>query len=195
MAKKKNNDPFGLDDLFGDAPQTDNMEDIYTLDMDLISNESNIMASSLISSLLRLYNNKTFVDEHPDFKKRIDTEIESLKRMYKLIKTDEEVHDHLAQSIAKNPGNASLYMSLTKLQEKIIQLDDSIKKTLDGLNKLCQNFQMELNFEATRKEADPENTHDETGIVTRGNKVFIDMMNAEEDSLDLFKEPDTQEVI
>lgn len=192
MAKKLNKEdnytPKDLmDELFGggDLP-TDDMEDVYTIDTDLINKESNIMATSLISSVLRLYNNKDFVDEHPDFKKRIDTEIESLKRMYKMIKTDEIVHDHLVQAISKNPGNASLYMSMTKLQEKISSLDGDIKRILDGLNKICANYQMELNFEQTRKAAEDESSYDETGVVTRGNKAFIDLMNAdlEDDGFD-----------
>jgi len=184
--KSKNNDNYTpkdlMEGLFGDGGlPVDGMEDVYTIDTDLIANESNIMATSLISSVLRLYNNKDFVDEHPDFKKRIDTEIESLKRMYKMIKTDEIVHDHLVQAISKNPGNASLYMSMTKLQEKISSLDGDIKRILDGLNKICNNYQMELNFEQTRKASENENSYDETGVVTRGNKAFIDMMNDDMD--------------
>lgn len=196
MAKKLNKEdnytPKDLmDELFGsgDLP-TDDMEDVYTIDTDLINKESNIMATSLISSVLRLYNNKDFVDEHPDFKKRIDTEIESLKRMYKMIKTDEIVHDHLVQAISKNPGNASLYMSMTKLQEKISSLDGDIKRILDGLNKICANYQMELNFEQTRKAAEDESSYDETGVVTRGNKAFIDLMNADLEDDDGFDEHD-----
>lgn len=201
MAKKLNKEdnytPKDLmDELFGSGElPTDGMEDVYTIDTDLIAKESNIMATSLISSVLRLYNNKEFVDEHPDFKKRIDTEIESLKRMYKMIKTDEIVHDHLVQAISKNPGNASLYMSMTKLQEKISSLDGDIKRILDGLNKICANYQMELNFEQTRKASDDESSIDETGVVTRGNKAFIDMMNAsmpdeseEESEIELYDE-------
>lgn len=204
MAKKLNKEdnytPKDLmDELFGggDLP-TDDMEDVYTIDTDLINKESNIMATSLISSVLRLYNNKDFVDEHPDFKKRIDTEIESLKRMYKMIKTDEIVHDHLVQAISKNPGNASLYMSMTKLQEKISSLDGDIKRILDGLNKICANYQMELNFEQTRKAAEDESSYDETGVVTRGNKAFIDLMNADLeddggfDERDEFGEPENE---
>lgn len=178
MAKKKD-DTF--DDIFGGDLPVDDMEDVYILDLDYITNESNTIATSIISSILRLYNNKDFVEDHPDFKKRIDTEIESLKRMYKMAKTNEEIHDHLAQSIAKNPGNASLYMALTKVQDKIIQLDENIKKIMDGLNKICSNYQMELNFEATKKESGEEAVHGDSGLVTRGNKQFIDMMNAETD--------------
>jgi len=188
MAKKSEYTPKDLmDDIFGgdDLPM-DNMEDVYTIDTDLINKESNIMATSLISSVLRLYNNKEFVDEHPDFKKRIDTEIESLKRMYKMIKTDEIVHDHLVQAISKNPGNASLYMSMTKLQEKISSLDGDIKRILDGLNKICANYQMELNFEQTRKASDDESAYDETGVITRGGKAFVDMMKGDS----LVREPE-----
>lgn len=194
MAKKSNYTPKDImDDLFGgDDLPIDGVEDVYTIDTDLINKESNIMATSLISSVLRLYNNKDFVDEHPDFKKRIDTEIESLKRMYKMIKTDEIVHDHLVQAISKNPGNASLYMSMTKLQEKISSLDGDIKRILDGLNKICANYQMELNFEQTRKSAEDESSYDETGVVTRGNKAFIDLMNVDQEN-DGFDEEDELE--
>lgn len=179
-----------LSDLFGgeDLPIDGQAEDFYVLDMDEIGRDANIMATSMISSVLRLYNNKDFVEEHPDFKKRIDTEIESLKKLYKMAQTNEIVHDHLAQAISKNSSNASLYMALDKVQARIMTVDHSIREILDGLNKICNNYQMELNFEAVKKGDDP----DEDGMAVRGGKAFIDMMNMpdddETDESDLFEE-------
>lgn len=165
-----------LNDLFGggeDLPIDGQTDDFYVLDMDEIGRDANIMATSMISSVLRLYNNKDFVEDHPDFKKRIDTEIESLKKLYKMAQTNEIVHDHLAQAISKNSSNASLYMALDKVQARIMTVDHSIREILDGLNKICNNYQMELNFEAVKKGDDP----DEDGMAVRGGKAFIDMMN------------------
>lgn len=171
-----------LSDLFGgeDLPIDGQAEDFYVLDMDEIGRDANIMATSMISSVLRLYNNKDFVEEHPDFKKRIDTEIESLKKLYKMAQTNEIVHDHLAQAISKNSSNASLYMALDKVQARIMTVDHSIREILDGLNKICNNYQMELNFEAVKKGNDP----DEDGMAVRGGKAFIDMMNMPDEDED-----------
>ena len=38
---------------------------------------------------------------------------------------------------------------------------------------------MELNFEQTRKASDDESAYDETGVITRGGKAFVDMMKGD----------------
>ena len=171
------------DDNSGDSPiSVDEMEDIYELDIDLISKDAGTLAASNVQNLLRLYNNKEFVDEHPDFKRRIDTEIEGLRKLYKMAKIDEETHDHLCKAISKNPSNASLYMAQVRLQEKIMSIDKEIRDRISNFNKIIGAFQLELNFAANTPGTTSNNNTtelDDGAVMSRGNKAFVEQMKQE----------------
>lgn len=159
----------------------DDIEDVYEVDIDLISQDATTLAASNVQNLLRLYNNKEFTDEHPDFKRRIDTEIESLRKLYKMAKVNEQVHDHLVQSIAKNPGNASLYMALDRMQGKILSVDKQIRDQIGNFNKIITGYQMELNFQSDNdlNGGDSQTSQMSDGsVLSRGNKAFIEEMKA-----------------
>jgi hypothetical protein len=187
-------------DAFGDMPNDteldlniDDMEDVYEVDVELIDKEANTLASSNVQNLVRLYNNKEFVEEHPDFRKRIDTEIESLRKLYKMAKIDEQVHDHLVTAISKNPGNASLYKALDYLQSKMLSIDKQIRDQIAGFNKIISGYQLELNFaETDRATSDDGSTvseREDGSVISRGSKAFIESMkaNTENNQLDLFE--------
>ena len=93
--------------LFGEAAEkigipdgvgVDDLEDIYEIDTENISMDANTLAASNVQNLLRLYNNKEFTDAHPDFRRRIDTEIESLRKLYKMANINEVVHDQIGRA-------------------------------------------------------------------------------------------------
>lgn len=183
------------DSLFKDDDNLpiDEMEDVYEIDVLSIGNEAHIMATSNIQNLLRCYNSKEFVEEHPDFKRRIDTEIEGLRKLFKMAKIDEVIHDHLIQSIAKNPGNASLYMSHVKLQEKILAIDKEIRERVANFNKIISSYQLELNFNETKTPEGDSNTAEleDGAVMSRGSKAFIEQMkNQEETETEALYDPD-----
>ena len=174
-----------IEDLFEKTDKSfdmDGLEDVYDIDIDSIDEESNTKATGSINNLLKLYNNKEFIENHPEFKKRIDTEIESLRKLYKMSKVNETLHDHLAKSIANNPGNASLYMAVAKIQDKVLAIDKEIKTIMNEFNKLCTSYQTEINFQnATELEVGQPQEDKNGGISTRGSKAFIEQMNLLED--------------
>ena len=161
----------------------DDLEDVYNIDIDVIGKDANILATSNIQNLLRLYNNKEFTDEHPDFKRRIDTEIESLRMLYKMKHINEEVHDHLVNSIAKHPGNASLYMALDRMQGKMLSIDKQIREQIADFNKIITGYQMELNFARDNDLDKGGNTSEleDGSVMSRGNKSFIEQMRADDE--------------
>ena len=140
----------------------DDLEDVYNIDIDVIGKDANTLAASNIQNLLRLYNNKEFTDEHPDFKRRIDTEIESLRMLYKMKHINEEVHDHLVNSIAKHPGNASLYMALDRMQGKMLSM---------------LNFARDNDLDKGGNTSELE----DGSVMSRGNKSFIEQMRADDE--------------
>lgn len=168
-------DPLAMPDGVG---VDDMAELVYEIDIDNISNDANTLAASSVQNLLRLYNNKQFTDEHPDFKRRIDTEIESLRKLYKMARVDEVVHDHLIAAITKNPGNASLYKALDQIQGKMLSVDSKIREQIANFNKIITGYQMELNFAQDNDLGGDTSTAslDDGSVMSRGNKAFIEEM-------------------
>ena len=150
----------------------DGLEDVYDIDLANINDEAKRTANSRINNLLQLYNNEPFIEAHPEFKKRIDTEIETLRRLIKMAQTNEIIHDNLAKAISHNPNNASLYMALARLQSNIMSIQTQIHEVMEGFNKMCKTYQTEINFEPETNSEDEEVSSN----VHRGRKSFITEM-------------------
>ena len=162
------------DDL---QPDVDGLQ-LVDIDLESINESAKTDAVSLIDNLSKLYYDEDFMKRNPTFKKRVDTDLESLRILFKMRKTDEETHDILIKAIAGNSGNASLYKSLTELQKTIISITTKICDIIDGLNNLMKGYQIELmnNSEDDEAKDDPDEDFDPTSTC-RGTKFFIEQMN------------------
>lgn len=170
MSKKGWNNK--IDELFDDFPTNDiiDAEELVDIDIDGISEESNKDALELISNIEKYYYNDEFMKNNPKLKKRIDSELESLRILLKMRKSDEVTHDVLIKAISKNSSNASLYRSLTEIQKTIISITTKIGEIITDLNNLLKNYQLELNFKEEESGDDPGQT---IKNATRGTKDFI----------------------
>jgi hypothetical protein len=155
-------------------PEVDGMH-LIDIDLDGINESAKIDAISLIDNLSKLYYDEDFMKRNPTFKKRVDTDLESLRILFKMRKTDEEAHDILIKAIAGNSSNASLYKSLSEMQKTIISITTKICDIIEGLNNLMKGYQTEL---INKEEADEldEDDFDPTSTC-RGTKLFIEQMN------------------
>lgn len=178
-----------MDELFEDQINVD-LDGIQLIDfdMDSIDKDSIDDAHELVENLSKLYCDEEFIKNHPSFKKRIDTELESLRVLIKMRKTDERAHDLIINAIVGNSGNASLYKSLTEIQKTIISITTKIDEIIKGLNTLLKGYQLELNFDAQPQDNSDESTEEGLKNTYRGSKEFIeDMM--EEEMFENEKEP------
>ena len=177
MAKKKGDKYTGLEDLLtgamGELPFPDEgMDEIVYIDVDNISSEAKCDAYNMVENLMLVYGNQKFMDEHPDYKKRIDIELENLRTLIKMKRSDEIVHDVLIKAIGKNATNASLYTALNKMQSSILSIQKQMDDTIKNLNNLLKNYQFELPLKM--EEEEQEKTDEQPkGVVSRGNKEFI----------------------
>lgn len=173
-----NDDKLFIEDIIkaGDKFDVDNLEDVYEIDLENIDLDAGILATGKINNLLRLYNDKDFVEQNPEFKKRIDNEIDTLRRLIKLAKTNEVIHDNLAKAISHNPNNASLYMALARLQSNIMSIQTQINTTMNDFTKLCKSYQTEMNFDRPVDEATKST---DNGTISRGRKAFIETLKNE----------------
>lgn len=165
-------------DLFNDIDITDNIDGMQLVDIDLegIDQSSKEDAITLIENLSRFYYDKDFMQRNPNFKKRVDADLESLRILIKMRKSDEIAHDLLVKAIAGNSGNASLYKSLSEIQKTIISITSKMGDIIDGLNNLMKGYQLEMNFDDPEP-IESEDTIEQVGDTFKGSKDFIKSMN------------------
>lgn len=149
---------------------TENLIDFNIGDIDTSSEND---AIDMIRNLSKFYYDDGFMEANPTFKKRVDTELESLRILIKMRKLDEVAHDNLLRAISGNSSNASLYRSLTELQKTMISITTKIQEIVTNLNNLMKGYQLEINF----PEDDPGAPEANMSDTYRGTKEFIEQMN------------------
>ena len=166
---------------FDPSSLIDNEEDIVNIDTTFIDDESLKEAEGLIENLKDIYADPTFLKNNPKIATRLKAEIEDLRILLKVRKSDETVHDILLVSIGRNASNASLFRALTDVQKTILSTTTEISTKIKDINALLKNVQLELNFEKDDTQEGDEETPREQNI-TRGSKDFIKQMRSEMDS-------------
>lgn len=156
----------------------DNAEQIIDFDLDGIDKSSVDDATALVQNLSKFYYNEEFMAANPTFKKRVDSDLESLRILIKMRKADEVAHDNLLRAIAGNSSNASLYRSLTEMQKTIISITTKMGEIITGLNNLMKGFQLEINFQEPTDDSQEQTSSSKD--THRGTKEFIEQMKREE---------------
>jgi hypothetical protein len=151
-------------------------ENLIDFNINDIGEKSESDAVSMIQNLSKFYYDDGFMEANPTFKKRVDTELESLRILIKMRKLDEIAHDNLLRAISSNSSNASLYRSLTELQKTMISITSKIQEIITGLNNLMKGYQLEINFQNDEDEKDVDEQCAATDTY-RGTKEFIEKMN------------------
>lgn len=167
---------------FDPSDLIDSEEEVVNIDTDRIDSDSLRDAADLIENLKDIYADPGFLKANPKFATRLKTEMEDLRILLKMRKSDEVAHDILLSNIGRNPGNASLYRSLSDLQKTILSTTSELSTKIKDINSMLKNIQLELNFKQE------EIVNPETGEVTgneseqntfRGSKDFIKQMREE----------------
>ena len=171
----KNNLEITDDDIKGLVDPNEGIE-VVEIPIKDIEDEASKLAINLVDNLSVFYYNETFLKENPLFKKQVDKDIDSLRILLKMRKSDEVTHDILVRSIGQNPGNASLYRSLSEVQKTMLSIQTKIDDTIKSLNTFMKGYQMEINF-TPQKNDDEE--HEELNSATKGTKSFIETLKKE----------------
>lgn len=201
MAKKKGkwDDPADFDDLGGLSIDEPIADAIY-IDTDEISREAKNDSMFMLKDLAKIYGNEKFMAEHPEYKKRLDLELESIRMLLKMRRSSEITHDILVKQIGANPNNASMYRSLQGLQKSLLDIQTKLDETVKTVNNLLKNYQLELPFDQVEETEDGETEstgdHGASGLRYRGSRQFIiDMVNQKhDDQPTLFEEDEDMEL-
>lgn len=174
---------FNEETLFNPEDGTIDGLEIVNIPIEDISKTAEDKVQLLIKDLTEFYYDPEFLKKNPNFKKRVDNDLESLRMLLKMRAADEVTHDVIIKAIATNSSNASLYASLTKIQTTILQITTKIETIVNNLTTMIKGYQMEINF---KLESDKDNILDdninENELETqhKGSKSFIEMMNRRE---------------
>lgn len=176
-----------IDGMFADDDNIIDGIDIVNIDIEGISNDAESKARTLFEDLTTFYYDPEFLKANPNFKKRVDNDIESLRMLLKMRAADEVTHDVLLKAIAANSGNASLYRSLTQVQTTILQITTKIETIINNLTTMIKGYQLELNFKLEQEqqmlddngdnESNESTENIEEQTIHRGSKAFIEQMN------------------
>ena len=156
--------------------------EVVNIDIDAINNEADGKAKTLIEDLAKFYYDEEFLKSNPNFRRRVDNDMESLRMLLKMRAADEVTHDILIKAIAANSGNASLYGSLTRIQDAMLKITTKIEAIVTNLTNMIKGYQLEINWRL-EQETDIESIEeddDDTEVVpmhTRGSKEFIQQMS------------------
>ena len=166
--------------------------DVVNIDIDAIGNEAEGKAKTLIEDLTKFYYDEEFLKSNPNFRKRVDNDMESLRMLLKMRAADEVTHDVLIRAIAANSGNASLYSSLTKVQTTMLQITTKIENIVNNLTSMIKGYQLELNFkyenEMTSTKENDQDIPEDVSTTHRGSKAFIEHMQKIESKNEIFED-------
>lgn len=178
-----------LQDIFMDEPALDGVIDsleVVNIDIEGISSEAENKAKVLIEDLAKFYYDEEFLKSNPNFRRRVDNDMESLRMLLKMRAADEVTHDVLIKAIAANSGNASLYGSLTRVQATILQITTKIENIVNNLTNMIKGYQLELNFkyenEMNREDDGDIESIEDVSNAHRGSKSFIEQMKKLEEA-------------
>lgn len=168
---------------FDPSDLIDNEEDIVNIDTERIDNDSLKEAAELVENLKDIYADPEFMKANPKFATRLKAEVEDLRILMKIRKSDEVAHDVLLSAIGRNSSNASLYRSLSDIQKTILSTTSELSSKIKDINAMLKNIQLELNFNKPEEKSVDENgqpveqSSDQSTF--RGSKDFIKQMREE----------------
>ena len=167
-----------IDDLYknADYPILDEVSEELTgstllLNLDDINETAKNEAVEITERLSNYYFDQKYLDDHPYIENKIKQEINNIRRLLKMLSINETAQDALVKNISMNAAKASLYTSLTSLQDTTLKIQSQLNKLTNEIENIFREMQdnCDKTFEEKEKEVDNNIGYD----VVRGSKEFI----------------------
>ena len=166
---------------------------VENIDISEIEQKAQDESLSMCQNLRDIYSNEEFLSKYPQLKARLDVELESLRVLIKMRKSDEIVHDLCLRSIGLNSNNGSLYKALTGIQKSMLNIQIQMDQTVRNIKTLLKDVQLELNFDEKPNEEQPQQEIPLDRNTTRGSKQFIEQMRNEIDNPVMFEDEEEEQ--
>jgi len=171
-----------IDQLYAESnyPLLDDTEDeldspTLILNLDEINNNAKAEATEITERLSNYYFDERYIIEHPYIKNKIQQEINNIRRLLKMLSVNEAAQDALIGNITSNAGKASLYTSLTALQNTILSIQTQLNKITTEVENIFK--EMQDNCEKTFEEKEKIEDQDNNGqMIVRGSREFINSL-------------------
>ena len=168
-----------LQDFIDNSPEglesDEQLEAPLIIDLDEVNKEAQNMARLITERLSGYYFDEDVIKNHPYIPTKIMTEMNNIRRLLKMLSINEKAQDALIQSITINAGKGSLYMSLTSLQNSMLNIQKQLNDMTATIEEIFRSMQeeSEKNFNEKDKESDSDGS-----MIVRGSKEFIKELNA-----------------
>ena len=168
-----------LQDFIDNSPEglesDEQLETPLIIDLDEVNQESQNMARLITERLSGYYFDEDVIKSHPYIPTKIMTEMNNIRRLLKMLSINEKAQDALIQSITINAGKGSLYMSLTSLQNSMLNIQKQLNDMTATIEEIFRSMQeeSEKNFNEKDKESDSDGS-----MIVRGYKEFIKELSA-----------------
>ena len=165
MSKKS---PLNLSDLLESSPLSSEIdqlpvEPLLDIDLDEIDHLASIDAGDMVKKISDVVTDEEWLRNNPAMKARIGVELETLRGLVKMRRTNEKAHDALVMAITRKPDSGSLYKALTDMQRTGIAITAKINEVVESLTNLLKSKTQEMIL----------NDEDEHSNAHRGTKSFI----------------------
>ena len=168
-----------LQDFIDNSPEglesDEQLEAPLIIDLDEINEEAQNMARLITERLSGYYFDEDVINSHPYIPTKIMTEMNNIRRLLKMLSINEKAQDALIQSITVNAGKGSLYMSLTSLQNSMLNIQKQLNDMTAAIEEIFRSMQeeSEKNFNEKDKESDSDGS-----MIVRGSREFIKELSA-----------------
>lgn len=168
-----------LQDFIDNSPEElesdEQLEAPLIIDLDEVNKEAQNMARLITERLSGYYFDEDVIKSHPYIPTKIMTEMNNIRRLLKMLSINEKAQDALIQSITINAGKGSLYMSLTSLQNSMLNIQKQLNDMTAAIEEIFRSMQeeSEKNFAEKDKESDSDGS-----MIVRGSREFIKELSA-----------------
>ena len=168
-----------LQDFIDNSPEglesDEQLEAPLIIDLDEVNKEAQNMARLITERLSGYYFDEDVIKNHPYIPTKIMTEMNNIRRLLKMLSINEKAQDALIQSITINAGKGSLYMSLTSLQNSMLNIQKQLNDMTATIEEIFRSMQeeSEKNFNEKDKESDSDGS-----MIVRGSREFIKELSA-----------------
>lgn len=164
-----------------ELPQVDNQEELKPEDIiniDDIDSDAKSRATKLVNKVKRIYFTNEQLKNDSYATTIIERAVDSITLLEKMLLSNSQIQDKLITNICLNSGNSGLYMSLTRIQDAIMDIQTQITKEL---NELHQDLNEIKTADLEDDEDDEIEKKEETQVAFRGGKDFLKSLRRGED--------------
>lgn len=165
-----------------ELPPVDNQNELKPEDIiniDDIDSEAKSLATKLVNKVKRIYFTNEQLKNDGYATTIIDRAISSITLLEKMLISNSQIQDRLITNICLNSSNSGLYMSLTRIQDNIIDIQTQITKEL---NELHQDLNEIKTANLEDEEEEETEKKDESQTAFRGGKDFLKSLRKDDES-------------